>query len=76
MIVIGGAQAAAYLLVVTFVGLAMGPYTIGQLSDAFGLRTALLSGLAAKIDRSFARANVEKLEDLDPALARAAEACA
>jgi MFS family permease len=38
---------AAYLLVVTFVGLAMGPYTIGQLSDAFGLRTALLSGLAA-----------------------------
>ncbi len=38
---------AAYLLVVTFVGLAMGPYTIGQLSDAFGLRTALLWGLAA-----------------------------
>jgi len=38
---------AAYLLVVTFVGLAMGPYTIGKLSDAFGLRTALLLGLGA-----------------------------
>jgi len=38
---------AAYLLVVTFVGLAMGPYTIGKLSDAFGLRTALLLGLVA-----------------------------
>lgn len=38
---------AAYLLVVTFVGLAMGPYTIGELSDAFGLRTAMLCGLGA-----------------------------
>lgn len=38
---------AAYLLVVTFVGLAMGPYTIGKLSDAVGLRSALLLGLAA-----------------------------
>ncbi len=36
----------------------------------------VLSGLAAKIDRSFARANVEKLEDLEPALARSAEVCA
>ena len=33
----------------------------------------VLSGLAAKIDRSLGRANVEKLEDLDGALARAAE---
>jgi MFS family permease len=39
---------AAYLLVVTFVGLALGPYGIGQLSDAFGdLRHAMLVGLAA-----------------------------
>lgn len=36
----------------------------------------VLSGLAAKIDRSLARANIEKLEDLDAALVRAAEACA
>ena len=36
----------------------------------------VLSGLAAKIDRALARANVEKLEDLDAALGRAAEACA
>ncbi len=36
----------------------------------------VLSGLAAKIDRSFGRANIEKLEDLDGAIARAAEACA
>jgi len=38
---------AAYLLVITFVGLAMGPYTIGQLSDSLGLRSALLFGLVA-----------------------------
>jgi [acyl-carrier-protein] S-malonyltransferase len=33
----------------------------------------VLSGLAAKIDRSLGRANVEKLEDLDGAVARIAE---
>jgi MFS family permease len=38
---------AAYLLVITFIGLALGPYTIGQLSDAIGLRGALLAGLGA-----------------------------
>ena len=38
---------AAYLLVVTFIGLAMGPYTIGKFSDLFDLRTALLLGLCA-----------------------------
>jgi MFS family permease len=38
---------AAYLLVITFIGLALGPYTIGQLSDAIGLRSALLAGLGA-----------------------------
>jgi MFS family permease len=39
---------AAYLLVLTFIGLAMGPYTVGRLSVAFGdLRTAMLVSLAA-----------------------------
>ena len=38
---------AAYLLVITFIGLALGPYTIGQLSDLIGLRGALLAGLGA-----------------------------
>jgi MFS family permease len=46
---------AFYLLVVTFVGLALGPYTMGQLSDRFAaaghepgeaLRLAMLVGLA------------------------------
>ncbi|MGH2900088.1 MAG: ACP S-malonyltransferase, partial [Solirubrobacteraceae bacterium] len=33
----------------------------------------VLSGLAAKIDRSLGRANLEKLEDLDGVLTRVAE---
>ncbi|MEO8605139.1 MAG: MFS transporter, partial [bacterium] len=38
--------AAAYLLVVTFIGLALGPYTIGYLSAALGdLRSAMLLAL-------------------------------
>ncbi|MDX2169669.1 MAG: MFS transporter [Deltaproteobacteria bacterium] len=38
--------AAAYLLVVTFIGLALGPYVIGRLSVALGdLRSAMLWGL-------------------------------
>jgi MFS family permease len=41
-----GTAAAAYLLVVTFVGLALGPYTIGRLSVAWGdLRLAMLAVL-------------------------------
>ena len=37
---------AAYLLMVTFVGLALGPYAIGRLSVALGsLRSAMLCGL-------------------------------
>jgi MFS family permease len=41
---------AAYLLVVTFIGLALGPYGIGQLSDALGdLRHAMLAALAANV---------------------------
>jgi MFS family permease len=39
---------AFYLLVVTFVGLALGPYLIGQLSDLLGdLRLAMMLGLIA-----------------------------
>ncbi len=39
---------AFYLLALTFIGLALGPYTIGVLSDATGsLRTGILLGLAA-----------------------------
>ena len=39
---------AAYLLVITFVGLAMGPYTVGRISLALGnLRAAILCALCA-----------------------------
>jgi len=39
---------AAYLLVVTFIGLALGPYTIGRLSVALGdLRSAMMLALCA-----------------------------
>ena len=41
---------AAYLLVVTLIGLAMGPYTLGRLSVATGdLRIALTLGLLANV---------------------------
>jgi hypothetical protein len=41
---------AAYLLVVTFIGLAMGPYTIGKLSVLFdSLRTGMLISLGANL---------------------------
>jgi MFS family permease len=41
---------AAFLLVVTLIGLALGPYTIGRLSVAFGdLRPALAASLAANV---------------------------
>ncbi len=41
-----GTGSAAYLLVVTFIGLALGPYTIGRLSMALGdLHTAILAAL-------------------------------
>jgi MFS family permease len=39
---------AAYLLVITFIGLALGPYVMGQLSDTLGsLPRAMMIGLAA-----------------------------
>ncbi|HSP95866.1 MAG TPA: MFS transporter [Candidatus Dormibacteraeota bacterium] len=41
-----GTASAAYLLVITFIGLALGPYTIGRLSVALGdLRAAMLWAL-------------------------------
>jgi MFS family permease len=41
---------AAYLLVVTFIGLALGPYTIGRLSVSVGsLRSAMLVALLANV---------------------------
>lgn len=40
-----GSAGAAYLLVVTFIGLALGPYVVGKLSATFGsLGAALLAG--------------------------------
>jgi MFS family permease len=45
-----GVASAAFLLVVTLLGLALGPYTIGRLSVAFGdLRLALACSLAANV---------------------------
>jgi MFS family permease len=42
--------AAAYLLVVTLIGLALGPYTIGRLSVTLGnLRNAMLVALIVNI---------------------------
>ena len=37
---------AAYLLAITFIGLALGPYTIGRLSEAIDLQTGMLAGLS------------------------------
>jgi MFS family permease len=45
-----GIASAAYLLLVTIVGLAIGPYMIGRLSVAFGdLRLAMICGLGANV---------------------------
>src|SRR6185503_15687126 len=48
---------AAYLLVVTFIGLALGPYVIGRLSVALGdLRLAMACGLVANVFAALALA--------------------
>jgi MFS family permease len=45
-----GSASAAYLLLVTFIGLALGPYTVGRLSVALGdLRMGMLSALIAGV---------------------------
>jgi len=63
---------AAYLLVITFIGLALGPYVIGRLSVAFAsLRLAMIAGLSANLlacglllaaTRHLARDEASKLE--------------
>jgi hypothetical protein len=41
---------ASYLLAVTFIGLALGPYSVGRMSVAFGdLRTAMIAAMAANL---------------------------
>ena len=40
---------AAYLLSITFVGLALGPYTIGRVSVATDLRVGMLVGLSVNV---------------------------
>jgi len=40
---------AGYLFLITIIGLGLGPFLIGQLSDAFSLRSALLAALAAEL---------------------------
>ena len=40
---------AFYLLIITFIGFAMGPFCVGLLSDAFGLPTALRLCLLANV---------------------------
>jgi len=67
-----GTASAAYLLLVTIVGLAIGPYAIGRLSVALGdLRAAMLVGLSANLfalacgllaARTFARDEASKVE--------------
>ncbi|HZW73010.1 MAG TPA: hypothetical protein VFF43_05660, partial [Caldimonas sp.] len=66
-----GTASAAYLLLVTIVGLAIGPYAIGRLSVALGdLRVAMMIGLTANLfalgcgllsARSFVRDESSKL---------------
>jgi len=40
---------AAYLLTITFVGLALGPYTIGRVSVATDLRIGMIVGLSVNL---------------------------
>ncbi len=41
--------AAAYLLAITFIGLALGPYTIGRISVAADLKIGMTAGLAVNV---------------------------
>ena len=68
---------ATYILVITFVGLALGPYTVGRLSDGLGdLRYAMLLALLANlIGASFLFAAVRSFRhDEETRLERAAGA--
>jgi len=68
---------AAYLLVVTFIGLALGPYAIGRLSVALGdLRSAMAFGLIVNLAAVFflwrAMRNLQRDQETMRARARAA----
>ncbi len=68
---------AAYLLVVTFIGLALGPYAIGRISVAVGdLQMALLIGLSANLAAAFflLLAMRPLVQDEDARVSRAREA--
>ena len=58
-----GIASAFYLLIITFIGFAMGPFTVGLLSDAFGLPTALrLCLLSNLLAAAFLLAGMRHLE--------------
>ena len=63
-----GTATAAYLLVVTFVGLALGPYAVGRLSQAtgslrIGILLALLADVAAAVFLLLGARHVERDEN-------------
>jgi MFS family permease len=68
---------AAYTLVLTFLGLALGPFAVGRLSDALGslpsaMRAVLLANLAAVVFLAVALRHLERDERTLQARARAA----
>ncbi|MGH0032699.1 MAG: spinster family MFS transporter [Myxococcota bacterium] len=68
---------AFYLLIITFIGLALGPYTVGRLSDVLGdlpmaMRLALLSGVLACLFLALAMRHLERDEQTLLDRARAA----
>jgi hypothetical protein len=68
---------AFYILVITFVGLALGPYMVGQLSDIFGnlalaLRFALVANVLAVVVLLLARRHLARDEETLLDRARAA----
>ena len=80
-----GISSAFYILTVTFIGLALGPYTIGQISDALvasgadsadalriGMMTALLSFVVAAVFLTIAGRHVGREEASRLERARAA----
>ena len=66
---------AFYLLIITFVGFAMGPFTVGLLSDSFGLASALrLSLLSNALAVVFLLIGSRHLERDEESLFQRAEA--
>jgi MFS family permease len=63
-----GVASAFYLLVLTFLGVALGPYLVGQLSDTFGalspaMQTVLLTNVVAVALIAFAARHLASDED-------------